>query len=903
MRVLAAIVACLVSAQAWASVSGPPAPLEPATYRSPSTQHALHVNPSNPAGAGPCEATMTTDGETAWSKTLDFTLWNAWVLDDGSTLGYAYSWGEAGWGYRVENLPKTNELWIVRMDAEGRVIVRDAIPREDNRSFICAPTFVPTVADATLLTDQDRVVFRTIQQGRGGPEDWLVYSLSTGERVHEAHVPEPPMRGNGTACAFYACQVPAAPNLCVLWDVFRYSGKESSHDMRLAILDLEGREVWGVSLPGESESTVDHSRRRIRFDADSLLYTSATTGLTTRYRWRTGIGGMVAGPVEASLTGAIVPSFHAPSNTSGVFGETAEGQHHGAPENPFSEIDPGTIQSISLAPPGAPAQVIGGIYDFGIDDRGRIGWVRRADGDLRFTTVDAEGAVVSDWPVGDASTDRLRSVVWCSGDRWLMFDSGIGGTAAAWWIDSGTGEVTPVAQLSVGGLRCVAPLPDGGFVGQAGDDWVRADSVKAFDPDGRERWSASVSSAQDVAVTSTGEIVVLEGIRATLRWFDAAGRETRTQDLAEVLGKKPNYVAGLDRDVDGGLILHDFHGSPPIYRIDAAGLVRATCTPIFASRQEFSMRGHAQVGPDGSLWTSDGNAFLRLGEDGVVAHVVGEEPVDRALTEVSGFTVGPDGRLYAVNAGNAALHVFDAQGAPIAVHYPDPTDFSAERGFASVAIATDGSIYYNSGAFTGSRRGSGYLHLAPDGTRIGWSDARLGEVREDWCWIPGSPNRWALGYESLALLDGKGVVIRRIDRRPNGDWIGLVVDGAVGADGSLAVIVAPASFGAGTVAVCIYSAGGDPITQFPAEEGGWMQRIVYAHPYVLLINANDVLLCDVRSGGAPRRVALPRDADGRHTVWDGCAAPDAKSVYLREPGGARLLRVQLPDPQPMPPSP
>ena len=67
--------------------------LNPKTYKSPSGEYELRVDPSTIYGPGEGSYRMTRKGAEIWAKKLPFTLWDAGVTDDGTTAGYAYSLG------------------------------------------------------------------------------------------------------------------------------------------------------------------------------------------------------------------------------------------------------------------------------------------------------------------------------------------------------------------------------------------------------------------------------------------------------------------------------------------------------------------------------------------------------------------------------------------------------------------------------------------------------------------------------------------------------------------------------------------------------------------------------------------------------------------------------------------
>ena len=68
---------------------GPPEPLQPRTYVSPSGTWSVNVDPTKRYGEGPGNYRAQRAGEDAWSARLPFTLHEAVLDDAGYLAGYA----------------------------------------------------------------------------------------------------------------------------------------------------------------------------------------------------------------------------------------------------------------------------------------------------------------------------------------------------------------------------------------------------------------------------------------------------------------------------------------------------------------------------------------------------------------------------------------------------------------------------------------------------------------------------------------------------------------------------------------------------------------------------------------------------------------------------------------------
>src|SRR5436190_24400555 len=110
-RSLAAAVALLALAAPAAAQRGDYA-LDPQTYRSPSGEYELFVDPSQRTGAGEASYRFTKKGAELWAGKRAWTLAEADVADDGLVAGYAYASGHRG--------GNDDALTIVLFGADGQ---------------------------------------------------------------------------------------------------------------------------------------------------------------------------------------------------------------------------------------------------------------------------------------------------------------------------------------------------------------------------------------------------------------------------------------------------------------------------------------------------------------------------------------------------------------------------------------------------------------------------------------------------------------------------------------------------------------------------------------------------------------------------------------------------------------
>ena len=125
---------------------------------------------------------------------------------------------------------------------------------------------------------------------------------------------------------------------------------------------------------------------------------------------------------------------------------------------------------------------------------------------------------------------------------------------------------------------------DGCFVARAitRSKYSSEEELISFDPSGHVRWrikrdysggDAALFSSTDVTVTTRGLVAVLDVIRNTVQLFSAKGEFIRVWKLQEIWGRVPSYPTDTAADTNGGVLIKDFQGKPPVVRMDANGKV------------------------------------------------------------------------------------------------------------------------------------------------------------------------------------------------------------------------------------------------------------------------------------------------------------------------------------------
>jgi hypothetical protein len=291
-----------------------------------------------------------------------------------------------------------------------------------------------------------------------------------------------------------------------------------------------------------------------------------------------------------------------------------------------------------LEPQTTPAtQRIGGVREFDFDESGRIGFVRcNKDKSYDLVLLETNGHVVSEirLPAEENKHEAEPIFAFCGHDRWIVAVSTYFGKtpARAWWVNTGQGTVEPIQEPICVAARAVAGTGDGGFVllcehphGSTSDEeLVRCDAAA------KVLWRIKKDinhptrhfMIDDVAVTTKGQIAVLDDIPDSVRFFGMDGRYVGAIDLEEAWHQQPDYPAHIDADADGGVIVHDYLATPPIWRMSADGRVVGKLEPRDRAGHALKLFAGLKRAPDGRLWGCDGQSLYRLDDSGVVDYTL-----------------------------------------------------------------------------------------------------------------------------------------------------------------------------------------------------------------------------------------------------------------------------------------
>ncbi len=389
-------------------------------------------------------------------------------------------------------------------------------------------------------------------------------------------------------------------------------------------------------------------------------------------------------------------------------------------------------------------------------------------------------------------------------------------------------------------------------------------------------------------LSDDGAVAVVCSFNNLVQMFDSAGRHLRRIELKECFTREPVYPSEISADRDGGLVVGDWQGSPPVWRIASNGTLVSSILPKYVDGRTFPMHYGIRAAPDGRLWTTDGSSLLRLSDTGTVDLVLGDAPRADSLGEVSTMTVDGKGFIYLVSLRTTAVHVFDRTGKLLRVCEPLPDDFTSNAYSTAISVAGNGEVFvHGDGARTG-----GYLRFGSDGRRIGFAEETDWGSGADWLFGPAGREHWATGYDSVYLVDADGTTKRTIERRPDRNWFETISHTAVAPDGSLAFVSCDsrASFMKPTLSV--FDPTGEPVSTISLPSDTYVGGMAYDGKCVVIPYENDWLVVDVKTRSIQRfKPDLRRTPSSN---WYCFIAPSDRELWLCEPNSRVIQRFRAP---------
>ena len=772
------VTAWLLLASTAAAQQELPPPLQPYSCTSPDGHWVLQVDPTCRDGGGAGRYRSVRDGIDIWSGEKPWTFHEALVTDQGIVAGYSYSTGG------LRQLAK-GEFHVVILGPDGSVLLDEAHPRTFSR-VMHAPSD-PRALGLFQQPSLQRVGFR-IADPQLGSQLWWCFQLPTGREVYRKHLREdrPKLSENVLAVV----PVEGTPLLLV-----EFLSQESRRPrLYCALFDAELQEVWDSGLYPESERRGD--------DRKLLLAVKGPQGtlVDERARGRFGVGL----PAEQQLV-HYVAERRGEGWTVREVGREPWSQPPGEPPGrAFAELPLAALQARGTCDLGGPPPEPPTVRDirafaFAAADVLRV---VREDGPHTYSLlrVDAGGKVLDERHVAIGDDDASgRAAFWPLGpSSWLatIQPSGASTRTLVWRLDEPTGQATRLPDLPRLSVDAVAAFGDGSFAvlatrrGNSTASQVlltcdaKGQTLRKVESGSNTKAPGDLFSPKAIAVSTTGQLAVLDVIRHTIQCFRADGSFVSTLRLDDAWGQKANYPIGLQADLDGGLLVHDFHGTPPLYRMDVDGGVRARVAPrLQDGRVDDNLSRSAQVAPDGRLWATDGQRLLRLDDHGVVDLQVGAKVDPEVLAEPWAATIDVFGRMLVQDKATGAVHVFDGHGHRLFVCRPEATDFENPSSIAHLAATRAAGVIAQAG------RDGGYVRFGPDGARQG--GLQVQGAGESLVFSPVADvafgGRFAAGF---VKFDADLQPLADFERAPGGRWLtgAAACRPAVAIDGAVAVV-------------------------------------------------------------------------------------------------------------------
>lgn len=844
---------------------GPEPVLQPTTYRSPSGEYELLVDPSSRHGEGKGSYRMSFRGEELWSRVHPFTFQQAVVADDGSSAGYAYSDGMRGLGKFV----------VAILGPSGRVRASELVDRTGSRFVHSAPD--PRASGVLHQPDADLFVVRvTDPDVNASAETWWTYRMSTGEKLAR-YAPKEHMKSPDVArWSVASLAVPRTPLVLSSWWCY---DNDHGAGARFCLTTPAGGVVWQRDVPGDYELEDDDSEDRLQDEIQSggaILAVGPGPSFELRFARQSE---RVTFEVLQGPNGWLV---------------TEEGRraYEAEPAPPeaaleIQDVELRALGRVSLGKGPVKSSPLRELFTYDVDDRGRIGVVRRPpnrQGHFSFELLDTVGDPLRSFVLEDFPGEPWPGIelCWIEADRWLITRSVYGRQepSEAFWLDADGGSTRKIEGWDCPFVEELSRAGNGKFVAMVRYQlkYTHEDALFAFDANGAELWRIQpdysavaederLTCAMDVAVASDASVVVLEGVRNDLKIFSQDGEYLRTVGLAAVLGREPEYPTEVHALAEGGVLVEDKHRYAVLD--ESFALVR-WFQPHYADGSTTGIDTF-EVDPHGTWWSHDLGAFLELDEEGKVRRFVGPEPDPDALTVVGEATVDFAGRVYLLDSRTGSVHVFDRGGQALHVCHPRRGDWGDRFEAYWMSVRGDGTLFVGGDGFA--------LEFAPDGTRR--RRLLLDELEGDWTFVPGRREHWRHLLDEIELVDGAGRSVRWLERTAENEWLERPLALGVASDGSVAVVDEAGP------RIHFYGPAGEPRGSAALPDGGFYYVVAYDGTSAVVVGDATDLLVAV-PGGAPLR----RFPTGLQSITGLFFSPDGTELWVFQK--AEMLGYAIP---------
>ena len=798
-----------------------------------------------------------------------------------------------------------SKLAVCILGTDGEVLQRDSSKAESDEFRVNSFAFgnSPFVWGTLLDEKGDRFILQVPRSEWRSPPAWWVYRLTTGEYI-ETVLPDLPAAAVqrpgelGLEIVVKVERVPETPFVVVHSYIDDGSDGPQGRSARVAVVGLDGKQLWVRDFPKEYVAERE------------FWFTNAIEQLSEQLFAEPGSFSFSSFHSGQRLSFSVALDSDSDSGWRVIETGRASVSHVTLVKEPLrAKVETVTLEElepIRLRQPSGKGHPIANISDFVIDGDGCFGFVGWSSlGASRFIRVAPDGTVLADIALDELpdSNAKNRHLSPTLNGRWFIIQNSSGKRppTRAWVLDPPTSELVELEHFSSSRIHSVAPTEDGGFIALSttGQYSLGAETVERFDQHGKSIWKrdsrdieAHLSFDAITWLPGMGAVAMTGKGRSSLTYFSLTGEAEEPIELPELLERKLEYPSGLRAGRDGGVLVYDFEGEPSCFVIDSERKGLDAWTPRLEDGRSIPIAGDIQTAPDGSYWTSDGRAFLRLNDKGVIDKVV--RPL--ATGGDGGYeiirTVDTKGQIYTFNHIAAEVRVYSSDGSYLHACKTESADYKIRIEIRGISVDGRGNVYAHlNNSFVDD--GPEYLIFSPTGERIGWKGIDVDCTSENWLRKTAAGGMWVLGYDEIFLLDENDQVLKTILKRANGDWLQYTRNGAVGADDSLAVISTPLGMRITQKppVISIYDAKGEPLLTLEHQRDSAMHRLAYNGKRLVIADSHGVFLYDLK-GNPPKKFA-PKLIDKKKQSFLPFFSPDGNELWLVKRRRGEILRYRL----------
>jgi len=895
------LTALVLFALAAAPQFGPTPPVDPADFVSPSGALRLHVKPGDRRGEGAAEYSLWSGEELRWQVRLPLTLAEVALSDTGSAVGYGAH--QPSGGARV--------FVVAAIDTEGKLMDEERTPFTMSR-YMHSPSN-PVALGLVPDFEHDRFFVRVRGEVHSRAQQiFWAYRASTGERLGSVEPQNPAAEGYKRVSLWGAKALPGTDLLLLHWWVTNFDdqvGGIRADGASFTLTRQDGSIAWQFDRPRDytiygDKAADDAFERELR--ANSPLLEVAPAGrfvlrfVSAGERVEFQAEELADKPGEWQVCELERQPFEAP--------EHASRERVLQPVN--VQLEPLEPIALELESPG-PKPPLQDARAWQPDDAGGFFAIRSIEeGDFVRVHIARDGSQLEEVVIDALPEDPNPGYVdWqaLGDDEWLVMRTSYADPLDrqfAGVVEGRTGELfelTGLARIEVDGtplaVKAGARLPDGRLVVLGSFRFGMASSAAlvclALDIEAEPDWvlgddyrdETMLFSPGDVTVTAGGTVVVLDTVRDWLQMYAPDGEHLGNIDLEGVWGQEPSSTSDVTALPGGGVLVYDFLGSPPLWKMDLETGDVAQLTPHYSDgRSPDELARNVHVAPDGGLLTSDGYVLLRLDADGLVVGSLGSAAGAQQLSEPGAAAFLADGRICIQDVRTGAPFVWDQGGKLLFIGAVEPGDAEDVDSIGNFAVRPDGELWING-------EEQGYLGWSATGERLGRRDFGQPEIAGEVALVPDSTNYWMWGYSGGASLrDAEGRELSRVESYGDGTWITAVSAVGFEPDGTVLIFESDRTEERGGCKLVRASAKGELLGALPLPGIGVFGRPSCAGSWVLYSRYGSALLDVSRPPAVGALISVANVGESCETFG---LSPDGTVLLALDPSSLIVERYAL----------